>query len=69
VAGVPDLIAVSDESLTLLVAPIGAPLRHYLDKSVQLIKVACGLVYTLRNTHGLHIVHRDISPNNIIVGE
>lgn len=69
VAGVPDLIAVSDECLALLAAPIGTPLRHYLDKSVCLIKVACGLVYTLRNTHGLHIVHRDISPNNIIVGE
>lgn len=69
VAGVPDLIAVSDESLALLAAPVGTPLRHYLDKSVRLSKVACGLVYTLRNTHGLNIVHRDIGPNNIIVGE
>ena len=69
VVGVPDLIAVSDESLALLAAPVGTPLRHHLDKSVRLSKVACGLVNTLRNTHGLNIVHRDIGPNNIIVEE
>jgi tRNA A-37 threonylcarbamoyl transferase component Bud32 len=69
VAGVPDLIAVSCESRALLTAPVGTPLRHHLDKSVRLSKVACGLVYTLRNTHALNIVHRDIGPNNIIVGE
>jgi len=69
VAGVPDLIAVSDESRALLAAPAGTPLRHHLDKSVRLSKVACGLVNTLRYTHGLNIVHRDIGPNNVIVEE
>lgn len=69
VIGVPDLIAVSDESLALLVAPVGTPLRHHLDNSARLTKVARDLVKTLRNTHDLNIVHRDVSPNNIIVGE
>lgn len=69
VTGIPVLIAVSNESLSLLVAPVGTPLRHHLDKSVALCKVARGLVYTLRSTHRLNIVHRDVGPNNIIVGE
>lgn len=68
-AGVPDLIAVSEESLALMAAPVGTPLRHYLDKSVCLSKVVCGLVYTLSNAHGLNIVHRDIGPNSILVEE
>lgn len=59
----------SEESLAVLAAPVGTPLRHHLDKSVRLSKVACSLVNTLRNTHGLNIVHRDIGPNNIIVVE
>lgn len=67
VAGVPDLMAASDESLALLVSPVGTPLRRHLDKCVLLSKVARGLVITLRDTHDLNIVHRDIGPNNIIV--
>lgn len=68
VAGVPNLIAFSDESLALLVEPVGMPLRHNLDKKImRLNQVARGLVCTLRNAHDLNIVHRDIGPNNIII--
>lgn len=67
VAGVPVLIAVSKESSALFAAPIGKSLRHYFNNIVDLNNVARSLVCTLRQTHALNIVHRDIGPANIIV--
>jgi serine/threonine protein kinase len=68
VSGVPDLIAVSQNSLALVATPVGTPLRH-CDNFVLLSQVACSLVNTLHATHLRNIVHRDIGPSNIIVQE
>jgi hypothetical protein len=40
VPGVPSLIAFSEKSFELLTKPVGKPLRHHLDRTVLLSRIA-----------------------------